>query len=284
MNSHYLCPVCQAQMSIHEASQGLHCPKKHHLDKNEQGYWVFSQAKKPHMDSRQVMRAKRFLLESGVFTPLLDALKQQLTLALAEYVTDQNVAVNHLDFDCGDGFYLRSLTDTLQGVTTNSSQTGIGEAENALFAAVKSHPEATYIVSQLKQLPFVDECFDIVTLIDKPLKGKELLRVLKPNGLFVQVSPGPRHLWQIKQYLYKDLAEKPAVPTLAKGLELIHQQRVSFTLNVTPDEAVTLLEMTPYAWRAADKVKRQMSTGDFSQLEVDFYLTLSRKQMIEKVN
>lgn len=284
MISHYLCPVCQAQMSIHEASQGLHCPNKHHLDKNEQGYWVFSQAKKPHMDSRQVMRAKRFLLESGVFTPLLDALKQQLTLALTDYVTDQDAAVNHLDFDCGDGFYLRALTDTLQGVAANCNQTGIGEAENALFAAVKSHPEATYIVSQLKQLPFVDECFDLVTLIDKPLKGKELLRVLKPNGLFVQVSPGPRHLWQIKQYLYKDLTEKPADLTLAKGLELIHQQRVSFTLNVTPDEAVTLLEMTPYAWRAADKVKRQMLTGDFSLLEVDFYLTLSRKQVIEKVN
>lgn len=273
MKSHYLCPICQSPMSVHEASQGLHCVNKHHLDRNEQGYWVFSQAKKPNIDSRQLMRAKRFLLESGIFAPVVEALKLQLADALAS----RAVPIAHLDFDCGEGFYLRALSSTLKLVSDEVKQTGIAEAENALFAAAKSYPDATYIVSQLKQLPFADGSFDLVTLIDKPLKGRELLRVIKPGGLFVQLSPAPRHLWQIKEFLYNELTEKAVDLTLPKQLELVTQQRVSFTLDVTAEDAITLLEMTPYAWRAGDKVKRQMLTGDFSQLEIDFYLTLSTK-------
>ncbi|QYJ85349.1 methyltransferase domain-containing protein [Shewanella mesophila] len=280
MQSHYLCPICQSPMSVHQASQGLHCVNKHHLDKNDQGYWIFSQAKKPNIDSRQLMRAKRFLLESGVFAPVVEALNQYVASALAS----SPEPINHLDFDCGEGFYLRALTSSLQHLSNGFTQTGIGEAENALFAAAKSHADATYIVSQLKQLPFADASFDLITLIDKPLKGKELLRVLKPGGLFVQLAPGPRHLWQVKEFLYSDLTEKKAELTLPKQLALVTQQRISFTLDVTPEDAITLLEMTPYAWRAGDKQKRQMLTGDFSKLEIDFYLTLSTKLIDDKVN
>ncbi len=261
-------------MSIHEASQGLYCDNKHHIDKHEQGYWLFSQAKKPHIDSRQLMRAKHFLLESGIFNPMLQALQQELTNQLGK----NREALSHLDFDCGEGFYLRQLKETLQATTQNLTQTGISEAENALFAAAKSYTDATYIVSQLKQLPFADNSFDLVTLIDKPMKGKELIRILKPSGLMVQVSPAPRHLWQIKQYIYPNLTEKAADLSLDKSLTLLSQQRVSFKLDVTADDALTLMEMTPFAWRANDKVKKQMLAGDFSQLEVDFHLSISMKK------
>ncbi len=262
-------------MSIHDASNGLYCDNKHHLDKHEQGYWLFSQAKKPHIDSRQLMRAKRFLLESGVFNPLLQVLQQELTAQLGE----KRAVLSHLDFDCGEGFFLRQLTETLQAKVENLTQTGISEAENALFSAAKSYADATYIVSQLKQLPFADNSFDLITLLDKPLKGKELLRVLKPSGIMVQVSPGPRHLWQIKQYIYPNLVEKAADFPLDKSLTLLSVQRIRFYLDVSAEDALTLMEMTPFAWRASDKIKKQMLAGDFSQLEVDFHLTISEKKI-----
>lgn len=275
MKSHYLCPVCQAPMSIHEASQGLHCENKHHLDKNEQGYWVFSQAKKPHIDSRQLMRAKRFLLESGVFEPMLAAVRNQLVEALA--VSQNGEPLAHLDFDCGEGFFLRSLASALSEHDFECQQTGVGEAENAMFAAAKSHADATYIVSQLKVLPFADNSFDLITLVDKPLKGKELLRVLKPNGFFVQVSPGPRHLWQVKEFLYNGLSEKNGDVSVPKGQHLLSQERISFKLDMSGEDALTLLEMTPYAWRASEKIKRQILAASFAELEIDFFVSVSQK-------
>ncbi len=274
MKSHYLCPVCKAPMLVHEGSKGLYCDNKHHIDKHEQGYWLFSQAKKPNIDSRQLMRAKHFLLESGIFNPILHALQQELINQLGE----NRATLSHLDFDCGEGFYLRQLRETLQATTQELTQTGISEAENALFSAVKSYADATYIVSQLKQLPFTDNSFDLITLIDKPMKGKELLRVLKPSGLMVQVSPASRHLWQIKQYLYPNLTEKTVALPLDKSLTLLSQQRVSFMLDVSAEDALTLMEMSPFAWRANDKVRKQILSGNFSQLEVDFFLTIGIKK------
>lgn len=140
-NSIYLCPICHLPMRIHQASQGLHCPKKHHLDPHANGYFIFSQAKKPHSDSRQVMRAKRFLLESGVFAPLVDTMAKLINQAELP-----QGPLNYLDYDCSEGYYLRSLQSklaTLQPkLVERFASYGISEAENSLFAAAKVQKEA----------------------------------------------------------------------------------------------------------------------------------------------
>jgi len=57
-------------------------------------------------------------------------------------------------------------------------------------------------------LPFADNCVDFITVVDRPLKGKECVRVLKEQGVMLQVIPSARHLWQIKALIYPELAEK----------------------------------------------------------------------------
>ncbi len=270
---------------LHEESKGLHCSNKHHFDKNEHGYWVFSQAKKPRVDSRQVMRSKRFLLESGIFSPLNDALVKMLTAELKAMATDG--VVQHLDYDCGEGAFLRTiksqLAERVKEAELSLVQHGICEAENALFSSAKIESDfdedekTTLIVSNLKLLPFAPESFDLVTLIDKQLKGKEPIRVLKQGGYLLQVSPAPRHLWQLKEYIYPDMKEKAPQSNLISGFEEIQSQRVSFELSVEGEQALTLLEMTPYAWRANDKVKKRISQAQFESLEIDFVITLSKK-------
>ncbi|QFU21646.1 SAM-dependent methyltransferase [Shewanella eurypsychrophilus] len=302
MKSIYHCPVCNESLMLHEESKGLHCANKHHFDKNEHGYWVFSQAKKPKLDSRQVMRGKRFLLESGVFSPLVETITEMLKPQLAHIASEG--AIQHLDYDCGEGYYLRAiksaLDEPLQQAEFNLVQHGVNEAENALFSAAKidaeaeaesssnsnsdsgSNPEpaekSTLIVSTLRTLPFADGSFDLVTLIDKQLKGKEPLRVLKQAGYLLQVSPAPRHLWQLKGYIYPDMKEKAVQSSQVSGLELLETQRVTFKLNVDGEQALTFLEMTPYAWRANDKVRKQISKAHFDELEIDFIVTLSKKE------
>lgn len=270
---------------LHEESKGLHCINKHHFDRNEQGYWIFSQAKKPRVDSRQVMRSKRFLLESGVFSPLTDALTDMLAAELASVAVEG--VVQQLDYDCGEGYFLRAIKAQLNEKNSQPEiclqQHGINEAENALFSAAKiaadteEEQRATLIVSGLKQLPFADESFDLVTLIDKQLKGKEPVRVLKQGGYLLQVSPAPRHLWQLKEFIYADLKEKAELSSLMSGFELVQTQRVSFKLAVDGEQALTLLEMTPYAWRANEKVKKKISQANFDNLEIDFIISLSKK-------
>ncbi|MXR67993.1 methyltransferase domain-containing protein [Shewanella sp. JBTF-M18] len=274
MNSHYLCPLCQAPLMVHQDSQGLHCANKHHFDKGPQGYWVFSQPKKPHIDSRQLMRAKHFLLESGIFAPVVEAMQRQLGELLPSDAT-----LSHLDVDSGEGYYLRALAGVFNALGQAYEQTGVAEAENALFVAAKAQPEANLIQSQLKTLPFADASFDLVSLFDKPLKGKEPLRVLKPGGTFIWLSPGPRHLWQIREFIYPNLSEKGGEPQQPKGVTLMASERIAYPLALSGEQALTLLEMTPFAWRANDKIKRQIAQQEFAALEIDLYLTLARKDV-----
>ena len=277
MNSIYLCPVCQSPFMVHEESKGLHCENKHHFDINEQGYWVFSQPKKPKADSRAVMRAKRYVLESGIYIPLAQAIAKVIA-ELPQVISAE--ALSQLDFDCGDGYFLRTLKGILSELKPELSltQTGICEAENAIFAAAKAEASPTYIVSTLKHLPFANESFDLVTLIDKQLKGKELTRVLKQDGVILQVAAGPRHLWQIREFIYPDLSEKPVSDNLPKELELQHSERLSLTASVSGEQGIALLEMTPYAWRANDKVRHQIQHAQFDTLEIDFVINVMTRK------
>ena len=79
MISPLICPTCAQPLHQHDASKGLYCDAKHHFDRLAQGYYplVKVKAKTPQSSvSRQQMRARQFLLQSGVFQPLVDTLKQ----------------------------------------------------------------------------------------------------------------------------------------------------------------------------------------------------------------
>ncbi|MCL1092717.1 putative RNA methyltransferase [Shewanella kaireitica] len=277
MNSIYLCPICQSGLMVHEESKGLHCENKHHFDKNEQGYWLFGQVKKPKIDSRAVMRAKRYVLESGIYVPLAQKMAEMIG-NLPQ--SSEGQSLSQLDYDCGEGYFLRTVKDILaeQHPDIAVEQTGISEAENAIFAAAKAQSGPTYIVSNLKHLPIKDESFDLVTLIDKQLKGKELTRVLKQEGILLQVAAGPRHLWQIREFIYPDLSEKPVSHNLPKELELVQSERLSNRVSVSGEQAIALLEMTPYAWRANDNVRHHIQQAKFDSLEIDFVINLMTRK------
>ncbi|WOT04414.1 putative RNA methyltransferase [Shewanella youngdeokensis] len=277
MKSIYLCPTCQSGLMEHQESKGLHCENKHHFDKNEQGYWLFGQVKKPKVDSRAVMRAKRYVLESGIYVPLAEKLAE-IIAQLPQFSTKESLS--QLDYDCGEGYFLRTvkaiLTEQLPELSIE--QTGVSEAENAIFAAAKAQAGPTYIVSNLKHLPIIDESFDLVTLIDKQLKGKELSRVLKQQGILLHVAAGPRHLWQIREFIYPELSEKPISTNLPKELELLQSERLSINVNVSGEQAIALLEMTPYAWRANDNVRHNIQHAKFDTLEIDFVINVMTRK------
>lgn len=274
MRFKFQCPTCGLSLQQHQASQGFYCANKHHFDRSEQGYWVFTQPKrqKPTGDSRQQVRAKRFLLESGIFSPLFERMAIMI-LSL------QKEELSLLDYQCAEGFYLRALSAKLAELANsiNVDYSGVTDAENAIFAAAKAQTPGLLCLSTPKALPFANNSIDLVTVIDKPLKGKECVRVLKEQGVMLLVLPGPRHLWQLKEYIYPDLMEKSVQINLPLGLSIKATQTLSFNLSVSGVQALTLLDMTPYAWRATDKMKHDIHAKYFESLEVDFVLVLAQK-------
>lgn len=268
------CPICSQALTQYQTSRDLHCSNKHTFafaaQDGEQGYWVFGRQKKVQSLSRAQMRARMFLLASGVVTPLVDAIAGQLNdyFAAAEQL-------NWLDYECGDGFYLKALTAAIHH--PQLQRYGFDEAENALFAAAKAGHANWLGQSSSKRLPFADQQFDLLTVIDKPLKGKEYLRVLKTDGLAVLVLPGPRHLWQLREQIYPGLTEKPFAHNLPKALQVETISEITWQSAVSGEQALTLLEMTPYAWRANDKLKASIAGNDIAALELDYRLVIAKR-------
>ena len=265
-----ICPTCAQPLHQHDASKGLYCDAKHHFDRLAQGYYplVKVKAKTPQSSvSRQQMRARQFLLQSGVFQPLVDTLKQ-LMLSL----TTDKKQVNWLDYQCGDGYYLAQIHAFLvsQQQADNVSTWGVSDAENALFAASKLQSPACLIFSALKALPFADNSIDIVTLFDAPIKGQECIRILKDDGRIVLVQPSHQHLWQIKQQVYPDLVEKPFQINIPKRLSIDTQECVSFDINVSGDQALGLLDSSLFAWRANDELRHQIKAKSIDGLKCEF--------------
>jgi 23S rRNA (guanine745-N1)-methyltransferase len=275
-----LCPECSASLKQHQASSGFYCENKHHFDKNPKGYWpLLSNTKaktKPKVESRQQMRGRHFLLESGLFAPLI---KQLQTVLLDLCAARGETQLQHIDYQCADGYYLRQLVPALAQANVLCEHWGITDAENAIFAAAKAETPANLLLLALKKLPFESQSIDIVTVLDSPLKGKECIRILKDDGRIVLLQPGIRHLWQIKQQVYPDLVEKTLQLNLPNDVEIDAQQQVTFTQSVTGEQAITLLDMSLFGWRANDQLKHQIKSTAISDLEFDWQIITLKKRI-----
>ena len=75
--------------------------------------------------------------------------------------------------------------------------TGLDFSQNMLAAARKKVPEADFILGDCTKLPFKDNSFDLVTIgfglrnIENPDRAiEEIVRVLKPDGIFMHLDFG----------------------------------------------------------------------------------------------
>ena len=275
-----LCPVCASPIKQHQASSGFYCDNKHHFDKHPKGYWplLSNNKTKPMIESRQQMRGKHFLLESGLFLPLIEQL-QNVLLTLIATTHQSPTELQHVNYQCADGYYLRQLVPVLTKAYPMQQHWGITDAENAIFTAAKAVTPASLLLSGLKKLPFISQSIDLVTVFDSPLKGKECIRILKDDGRIVLLQPGVRHLWQIKQQVYPDLVEKPLQLNLPNDVEIEAQQQVSFAQSVTGEQALTLLDMSIFGWRANDELKHQIKSTAIADLEFDWQIITLKKRL-----
>lgn len=111
----------------------------------------------------------------------------------------------HLDVGCADGYftghYLLKYPDT-EGYGIDLSEAIIEQAKNM-------YPEGHFQQSDVYELPFEDNSFDLVYaaeiiehLIDPERAMREIHRVLKKGGCYVMTVPN-EHAAEIREHLWK---------------------------------------------------------------------------------
>jgi 23S rRNA (guanine745-N1)-methyltransferase len=154
---------------------------------------------------------------------------------------------------------------------------GIDIAKYAIAAAAKKQPAAHFIVASSNRLPYPDHYFDVLLKVFAPANDDELNRVLKPSGLLLTVTPGPRHLWQLKEFIYADVREHSLEADLPPTFTRLDSQRLRYEITPDAEQRIALLQMTPFAWRANRSVQHAIREAAELSIEADFILTLAVK-------
>lgn len=265
----YLCPICAASLQLNASAKNYACANHHHFDLAKEGYLNLLPVQFKHSaepgDNKQMMQARREFLEAGFYEPMATAVAAMI---------DANPAKHLLDLGCGEGYYSRKIEAYCKNPIVLH---GVDIAKFAIAAAAKKQPGARFIVASSNRLPYADRYFDAVLRIFAPSNDDELRRVLKPSGFLLTVTPGPRHLWQLKQFIYAEAKEHALTDELPPGFEPMDRQRVSYTIAPNPQQRIALLHMTPFAWRANESVQQTINELAELEIEADFMLTLAIK-------
>lgn len=264
----YLCPVCGKPLEPHATLKSYQCGNRHSFDLAREGYLNLLPVHYKHSgepgDSKAMMQARRAFLEAGFYEPMARAVAAMIAAGKPERL---------LDLGCGEGYYSRSIEARCPDVVVH----GIDIAKAAIAMAAKKQPTARFTVASSQRLPYADQSFDLVLRVFAPSNDEELRRVLKPDGLLLTVTPGPRHLWQLKEFIYRDVREHAAGSDLPAGFERLSIERLHYKIAPDGGQRLALLQMTPFAWRAQDNARQAIKDAPELEIETDFVLTLARK-------
>ena len=269
----YVCPVCGGALHLHESGKNYACQNQHSFDLAKEGYLnllpvQYKHSKEPG-DSKQMMVARREFLEAGFYEPMAKAVAMMIDAINVK-------GLRLLDLGCGEGYYSRKIAFYCKHGKQLALH-GIDIAKFAIAAAAKKQPDARFIVASSNRLPYPDQYFDFVLRVFAPSDDGELTRVLKSSGHLLTVTPGPRHLWQLKEFIYANVKEHASESLLPQGFERLAEQRISYKITPNPQQRMALLQMTPFAWRANESARQSLIGISELEIETDFIVTLAIK-------
>jgi 23S rRNA (guanine745-N1)-methyltransferase len=274
-NDLYVCPVCGGSLKLHPSGKSYACQNQHSFDLAKEGYLNLLAVQHKHSkepgDSKKMLIARREFLEAGFYEPIAKAVAMMIDANRTKW---QDVRL--LDLGCGEGYYSRKIAF----YCNHSEQIilhGVDIAKFAIAAAAKKQANARFIVASSNRLPCINQYFDFVLRVFAPSDDDELKRVLKASGLLLTVTPGPRHLWQLKEYIYAEVKEHASDCLIPRGFERLKAQQISYKITPNPQQRMALLQMTPFAWRASESVQQFLNNVSELEIETDFILTLAIK-------
>ncbi len=269
----WTCPHCQKKLLIHANENVYRCENRHCFDIAKEGYINLIPANQKNSkdpgDSKLMISSRRIFLAGMYYEPLAHILRE---LAIG--------ADTILEVGCGEGYYLRHMSN--QSLLRSSHQFyGIDISKHAIKAASKvkrSDSHHHYAVASSFDLPLQDGCMDMIVRNFAPAPSEEIARVLKDDGKFVVVTPGKRHLFQLRQHIYAKASEHDTSVTAVDDFTLVEQQPLQYRIDIKASEHIqALLNMTPYYWQTTKDKQQSLKHLEQLSCEVDIVISIYRK-------
>ena len=265
----WACPHCRLELHASADAGALACASGHAFDRAREGYVNLLPANRKRSpdpgDNARMVAARRRVHHADIYRPLADAVVKELAA--------EKVEGRVLDLGCGEGYYTQALVAALSTV----SICGVDISRSAARLAAKKCPAADIAVASAFCLPVSDGSLDAVVRIFAPSDDGELLRVMKPGAFYLEVGPGPRHLWQLREGLYHTPREHAQARADIAGMTLHRSSQLQYELRPAPGQLADIISMTPFAHRAPKQRRDSLLAAELSAVTMAFSLRLFRR-------
>ena len=276
------CPVCDSVLTI--GATAATCPAGHSFDRARSGYLNLLLSNKKQSaepgDSQAMLQSRRAFLLGGFYDPMADA--AGITVAgLLEGRSEAQVA----DLGCGEGFFTARLRRALTAAMSPPPACyGVDISRPGIRMATTYDREIAWIVASLHRSPFRPRSLDAVLSIFAPVDAADVRRILRDDGAFVTVTPGPDHLDALRIIIYTSVKPHPQTPALMAGDTLFEPStstRVRYPIVIdSPAQIMNLLAMTPYYWHVNRTAKAYIESLTRLEITVDAYVHVFRPKAV----
>ena len=234
-----ICPLCGETLEKNEKS--FRCPNRHSFDIARQGYVHLLPVQSKHSrspgDTREQVISRRRFLEGGFYEPI--------ARAVAQAAMETGVRGEILDVGCGEGYYGAYLASSL-----NCPLTGVDISKEAVRWAAGRYKNAQWLCATAAHIPVETGSAGVLTSLFALTLPEEFHRVLREDGLFLQVVAAEDHLLGLKGIIYDQLTHKEKHVTQAlPGFRLLSSENIHFSFTVEGEQVRQLLSMTPHVFR-----------------------------------
>ncbi len=253
----WACPLDALPMK--RVGNSLICPNHHTYDYTRAGYvhLLPVQLKKSHApgDNKEMVQARRTFLNTGLYTPILNAVAQVTKTYIAQHPMNHRFVF--IDAGCGEGYYTVGLIERLKMfVDKNISVLGFDISREAVMSASKRNKKFDWAVATNKKIPVIGSGADgLFSLFGFPV-WSEFERVVQTGGFVAVADTGKNHLTELRRCVYERvIIKESATHPIPNGFTLLKEVPVCYQLSdMSLPVADALLKMTPHYYRmSADK-------------------------------
>lgn len=253
------CPVCGGAVAVD--ARAVRCDRGHVFDRARQGYAsLLGRPLKFHGDDAPMVAARRRVLDSGLYTPALEAVAAAGAgvMARAAAADGATGAVTAVDLGCGTGHYLAAVLDRAEqhigdGRRNSAPVRGIGvdASKAAVRAAARAHPHAAALLADAwSDLPLADGAAQLVMSVFAPRSAAAYRRVLGRGGTVLVAMPEPGHLAELVGRLglvRVDERKQERLASAMAGFEEVRADEVRWTMRPDPGLVADIVGMGPSA-------------------------------------
>lgn len=263
----YICPKCKSKLEKCEKS--FICTNNHLYDISKKNYINFLLSNDKNSmnpgDSKDSLEARHAFLTKNYYEFIFNKVNE----LLKDY--DK---INLLDIGCGEGYYTYNLKK--QHPLYNIY--GFDISKDAISIATRyTKNDINWFVANSKNIPIENNSIDVVLAMFSFVTPSEIERVLKKDGIIIQVCAGNNHLIELKQTIYDNVVIKNK-DNLQLPFKLIDslEHKTTITINSNED-IINLFKMTPHYYRIKKDNKTLLDNLNSMDITLDIIINVYKK-------